>query len=202
MTKQELVQAHDSGSRVRRDSRARLVAAGYTVLSEKGYEATTVKEVARAAGVSPGLFHYYFASKDELLLAVLKQAAEQYMQTMAQLRATMTGERLAAAALQRTRERVARDPARVRLRFELFALGLRNAAFLPAVGDLLAMGQQGIAQTVRAITEITDERAEALAAVLLAGLDGLALQQLAQPERDLTAAYALLLALVQRDSAG
>src|SRR5919206_3318295 len=56
------------------DSRARLIAAGYSILAEKGLEAATVKEIARLAEVSPGLFHYYFESKDDLLLAVLYEA--------------------------------------------------------------------------------------------------------------------------------
>src|SRR5437763_13460287 len=64
------------------DNRERLIAAGYAILSEKGIEATTVKEIARLADVSPGLFHYYFASKDELLLAVLYEAGKRFGQQM------------------------------------------------------------------------------------------------------------------------
>jgi AcrR family transcriptional regulator len=71
----------------RADNRERLIAAGYQVLSEKGYEVTTVKEVARIAGVSPALFHYYFASKDALLVAVLHEAERRYGQMMRDLRA-------------------------------------------------------------------------------------------------------------------
>ena len=42
------------------DNRARLIAAGHALMAEKGVEGTTVKEIARVADVSPGLFHYYF----------------------------------------------------------------------------------------------------------------------------------------------
>lgn len=58
------------------DNRARLIADGYTLLSEKGFEVTIVKEIASLADVSPGLFHDYFASKDDLLLAVLYEAGQ------------------------------------------------------------------------------------------------------------------------------
>ncbi len=39
--------------------------------SRNGVVATSVKDIAHAAGVAPGLVHYYFASKEELLVAVV-----------------------------------------------------------------------------------------------------------------------------------
>ena len=93
---------------------------------------------------------------------------------------------LAAAAASRD------DPAWYRLRYELYALGLRHPGFLPPVGEMLAKGRQGIAQTIRQQTGMDEGRAEALAAVVHACTDGLALQQLAQQGLDLTAAYQLV----------
>src|SRR5947209_14780598 len=101
----------------RADNRERLIAAGYTVLSEKGYEATTVKEVAHVAGVSPGLFHYYFASKEELLIAVLREAGTRYGRMMQDLRAAVPPDRFLSAAFAALRERVAREPGWYRLRY-------------------------------------------------------------------------------------
>src|SRR5215468_10408412 len=93
MTKQIEPRSGEKTWTHRADNRERLIAAGYSLLSEKGYEATTVKEVAHAAGVSPGLFHYYFASKDELLVAVLQEAGVQYGRLMRDLRATVPPDR-------------------------------------------------------------------------------------------------------------
>src|SRR3954465_13783370 len=107
----------------RADNRERLIAAGYTVLSEKGYEATTVKEVAHVAGVSPGLFHYYFASKDELLLAVLNESGTRYGQRMREMRGVVSGDQFPEAALDAERKRAVEEPEWYRLRYELFALG-------------------------------------------------------------------------------
>src|SRR5262252_9182622 len=82
------------------DNRARLIAAGYDVLAEKGIEATTVKEIAGRAGVSPGLFHYYFKSKDELLLAVLYQAGGRFKDRMAEgMQASLETQGFAGAAM-------------------------------------------------------------------------------------------------------
>src|SRR5215469_6238781 len=165
----------------RADNRERLIAAGYAVLSEKGYEATTVKEVARVAGVSPGLFHYYFASKDELFVAVLHEAGTRYGQMMRDLRASVPGDRFLQSALVAARDRVRLEPEWYRLRYELFALSLRNPAFLPVLGELLAYIREMFARAFADVTGGDSVRAQALAAVVLASFDGLALQQLAEP---------------------
>ena len=107
------------------DNRARLIAAGYTILSGKGVEAATVKEIARLADVSPGLFHYYFASKDELLLAVMWEAGMRFRDQIAEdLQASITANGDARAADLVTAHALGhKDPAWFRLRYELFALG-------------------------------------------------------------------------------
>ena len=180
----------------RADNRERLIAAGYTVLSEKGYEATTVKEVAHVAGVSPGLFHYYFASKDELLLAVLREAGARYGQMMQELRATGPADHFLEAAFVALSERAIREPEWYRIRYELFALGLRNPTFLPVLGEILTHARQMFTRAFQGSNGGDERRAQALAAVILAGIDGLALQQLAQPDADLSGAYELLLKLI------
>ena len=180
----------------RADNRERLIAAGYTVLSEKGYEATTVKEVAHVAGVSPGLFHYYFTSKDELLLAVLRESGMRYGQTMRKLGDNVPIAQLPQATINAAKERVDQEPQWYRLRFELFALGLRNPVFLPVLGELLAFIRQMFAGPLQNFTDGDEKRAQALAAIVLACLDGLALQQLAQPEAELVGAYDLLLEFI------
>ncbi|HMA36597.1 MAG TPA: TetR/AcrR family transcriptional regulator [Chloroflexia bacterium] len=181
----------------RADNRERLIAAGYRVLSEQGYEATTVKKVAQVAGVSPGLFHYYFASKDELLLAVLHEAGARYGQMMRNLRATVPADHVLEAAIAAAHERVTLEPEWYRLRYELFALGLRNPTFLPVLGELLAHIRLMLARALQDITGRDEARAHALAALVLACFDGLALQQLAQPDADLAGAYDLLLTVVR-----
>ncbi len=183
----------------RADNRERLIAAGYQVLSEKGYEAATVKEVAHVAGVSPGLFHYYFASKDELLVAVLHEAGMRYGQMMRELRAATPPERVPEAVVAASRERAMREPEWYRLRYELFALGLRNPTFLPVLGELLAHIREMFTRALQDLTGRDEEQARALAAIMLAAFDGLALQQLAQPDADLTGAYDLLLDMIRNE---
>lgn len=43
------------------------------VMAERGYEGASVQAIARAAGLTPGLVHYHFASKQEILLALVER---------------------------------------------------------------------------------------------------------------------------------
>jgi AcrR family transcriptional regulator len=51
----------------RQQTRRQLIDAAMRLFEEKGYEQTTVAEIAAAAGVSTKTFFNYFASKDEVL---------------------------------------------------------------------------------------------------------------------------------------
>lgn len=53
--------------RKRRQTRRELIGAAMRLFEEKGYEQTTVAEIAAAAGFSTKTFFNYFASKDEVL---------------------------------------------------------------------------------------------------------------------------------------
>lgn len=58
-------------------TRAKIVEAALELFREHGYEATTMRAVADAAGVSLGNAYYYFRSKDELLLAFYDRLQEE-----------------------------------------------------------------------------------------------------------------------------
>jgi AcrR family transcriptional regulator len=180
--------------------RARLIDAAYRTLAEDGYEAMSIKDVARAAGVAPGLIHYYFASKTDLLLAVVREAAARAAGERASLGQAAAGAQLAAAAVRQISGRLAREPEMYRLRFDLFALGLRHPNLAPAVAELLADGRASI---VRNLPRLATDAAgpvverEALAAVFQAAFDGLALQKLVDPSVDYERALATLFTLAR-----
>jgi AcrR family transcriptional regulator len=193
MTNQEARQSNSAQG----TPRERLLAAAAQVVADRGYDAATIKAIARAAGVTPGLVHYYFASKDELLVEMLREESARYAAAMQRVATQVPPERLAAVALGEPKERVARQPEWYRLRYALFALALHNDAIAPGVRDLLASGREGIAAMVPRALGATADPPEALAAVLLACFDGLALQRLLDPEVDLEAAYGALTRMVQ-----
>lgn len=53
------------------DTRATIVAAAGAEFAAKGYDAVSMRAIARVAGVDPSLLNHYFGSKDDLLLAWL-----------------------------------------------------------------------------------------------------------------------------------
>lgn len=59
------------------ERRAEILQTTCTVVIERGFAATRVSDVARALGVSTGLIHYHFDSKETLLAEAFKYAARQ-----------------------------------------------------------------------------------------------------------------------------
>jgi TetR/AcrR family transcriptional regulator, transcriptional repressor for nem operon len=58
--------------------RADLLSAGQALFLAKGIVATSLEDITQAAGVSKGLFYLYFASKDDLVLALQEQFSRKF----------------------------------------------------------------------------------------------------------------------------
>ena len=58
--------------RGRPDTRAAILAAAREQFSASGFSGTSVRAVARGAGVDPALVHHYFGTKDDLFVAALE----------------------------------------------------------------------------------------------------------------------------------
>src|SRR5712692_1570724 len=103
-------------------TRERIIAAAYKVLAEKGYDATTLREISREAEAAPGLVHYYFGGKDQLLVEVLKALSDRHTQTTEVLFRSVAPEPFMEAALEQPVARITEQPEWYRLRYELFVL--------------------------------------------------------------------------------
>jgi TetR/AcrR family transcriptional regulator, cholesterol catabolism regulator len=93
----------------------RLVRAASRLFREKGFAATTVREIAKAAGMLPGSLHYRYPTKAALLLALMKRGVEA---DIACVRSAIAGsrdpmERLRLALRARVRYLLSRDVASV-----------------------------------------------------------------------------------------
>lgn len=60
------------------ETRARLLAAGEATFLEKGFHNTGIKEILDLAGVPKGSFYYYFKSKEDFGIQVVKAYARSY----------------------------------------------------------------------------------------------------------------------------
>src|SRR3989440_9181623 len=188
-------------------TKERIIAAASKVLAEKGYEATTLREISREAQAAPGLVHYYFGGKDELLVEVLQAAGRRFHQRMEHLVQQVPVERSLEAVLTQLRERVDLEPDVYRLRYESFSLGLHNPVIEPKVRERLAQRRNELGSVIAKVLENMERTDGAqrssldptiLAALLLSIFDGLALQKIMDPTFDLDASYQLLAHMLHR----
>jgi AcrR family transcriptional regulator len=70
-------------SRVDEDDERVLLAAG-KLFREKGFAATTVREIASAASMLPGSLHYRYASKDDILVALMRRGVRRAIESVEQ----------------------------------------------------------------------------------------------------------------------
>jgi TetR/AcrR family fatty acid metabolism transcriptional regulator len=63
----------------RGDKRKRILDAAVRVFARKGFHATRVSEVAKAAGVADGTIYLYFESKDALLVSLFEDRVERLL---------------------------------------------------------------------------------------------------------------------------
>lgn len=78
-------------------TRRRLYEAAIALFGERGYEAATLRDVAKQAGVSPALLYRYFPSKRSVVLALYDQLSETFAQQATSMPGGKWGERFAFA---------------------------------------------------------------------------------------------------------
>ncbi len=72
------------------EKRERIVDAALQLFREQGFDETTMRDIAAAAGVATGAAYYYFRSKEELVMAFYVQTAEEARTLMPALIARST----------------------------------------------------------------------------------------------------------------
>ena len=66
-------------------SKRRVIAAAIDLFARKGFDATPVREIAEAAGVTKPTLYYYFGSKEGLALAIMRLAEETIQSAVSRL---------------------------------------------------------------------------------------------------------------------
>ncbi len=180
--------------------RGQIVRAATTVLGRQGYAETSLKDVAREAGVAPGLLHYYFESKQELLLEVVV-ALEREMTRDWQAAVSNVDDPLEriVAALDHAAQRCSERPEFFRLLFDLYNLGLGSPAIRVRCAEMWQRFIDDIEVEVRQVLGRLPAYAVVpphdLAGAIAGAIDGIALSGLVlqRSPRDLYHALKVLL---------
>ena len=195
----------DSARPLESEKAKRIVDAMRESVAARGAAGSTFDHVAREAGVSRGLLHYYFGTKERLLVEVVRRDSEIRLAALAaSLGDARTADDFIDALVRSLEQLIGRDPGFVVLMHELFTLSRRNEEIAGELATLARVARTDIAASLEAkqtegVVRLGDEP-DAVAGVLLALADGLALRFLIEPELDprpiLAAAVAAARALI------
>jgi AcrR family transcriptional regulator len=168
----------------------RIVDAMRDSVATRGAAGSTFEHVAREAGVSRGLLHYYFGTKERLLVEVVRRDTELRIARLDEMLAeAKTPDDVLNVLVSSLTDMIENDPGYFLLLYELFSAGRRNPDIQHEVGQLFEATRTHVATVFRAKEDegILSLRfdAEAVVAYLLAVADGFALQSLSDPSRDM-----------------
>ncbi len=150
-------------------TRARILAAALELFSRNGYAATTVEDIAAAAGVTPMTFYRHFGTKDQVLIddpydpLIVEEIARQRLD-LPPLQRTVRGVREAWRRLPITEE----APVRERV-----AIAAVTPSLLPALRASTTATESAIAEQLALDGTDPTDAAVAAAAVMAALMTGL-----------------------------
>ncbi|MEN2997460.1 MAG: TetR/AcrR family transcriptional regulator [Brevinematia bacterium] len=58
--------------------RDKIILSAVKLFSTKGFDATSVDEIARNSGINKAMIYYYFSSKEELLVSIIKKSIDEF----------------------------------------------------------------------------------------------------------------------------
>ncbi len=173
----------------------RIVDAMRDSVATRGAAGSTFEHVAREAGVSRGLLHYYFGTKERLLVEVVRRDAEFRVARLDEpLDRAKTVDDVLDVLVNSLTELIQNEPGFFLLLYELFSAGRRNPEIQHEVGQLFERTRSHVAESLKAKERegVLNLRfdAEAIVSYLFAVGDGFALQALSDPSREVDSALA------------
>jgi AcrR family transcriptional regulator len=171
------------------DKARRIVEAMRASVAARGAAGSTFDHVAAEAGVSRGLLHYYFGSKERLLVEVVRRDTELRLERPERgLAEADSIDSIVAVLVRQLRDFVAEDPAAHALVHELFSVSRRNEEVRGELAEPYRKVRGQVADVLRAkeaagVVRLRGEP-DAVASLLFALGDGLELQMVADTDWD------------------
>jgi AcrR family transcriptional regulator len=181
------------GARARQlpgDKAARIVEAMRISVAARGIAGATFDHVAREAGVSRGLLHYYFGTKERLLVEVVRRETDLRIERLEQVLAgASTRDEVLASLVASFEEFLGEGPTPQVMFYEMATLAQRNAEIAAELAELgrRTRGHLADALQARGTAGVLHLRADAydIATFLFALADGLMIRRLVEPEFDI-----------------
>lgn len=176
-------------------SEDRLLSAALQLISERGYDRTTLQAIGDAAGYSRGLVSHRFGSKEGLLWALLERMFRHWgTDSLNPAVGGQVGVAALHAAVEAMRRSVRASPERLRAFYALLFESLGPLpALRPKVAEFHRRQRDGVAAWItagiRAGTVRADVDAATQAALFMSAIRGAAYQWLIDPEVDVDAIY-------------
>jgi AcrR family transcriptional regulator len=177
------------------DKAKRIVRAMRTSVGRRGAAASTFDHVAQEAGVSRGLLHYYFGTKERLLVEVVRHDSDIRMRHLEEsLTAAESVDAIVEALVTQLKDYVEEDPSTHALIHELFSVSRRNDEVREELAQLYRRVRGQVAEILRAkeqagVVKLRGD-ADAVASLLFALGDGLELQLVSDPDWDSSETFA------------
>jgi AcrR family transcriptional regulator len=181
-------------------TKERIIEAAYQALVKRGYHETSMKDIAAEAGVAPGLAHYYFETKEDLLVAAIEHACAPAINAWEQAGVNLSGplpenaDPMAFAHLgfELAKQELKSYRGLFLLTFDMFGVGLHNPKIAAAVRAFIDERRAFIARITKAViagmAQPPIASADAIAAAIWGSLHGIYLQQVMDPDFDADAA--------------
>jgi AcrR family transcriptional regulator len=168
---------------------ARIVEAMRASVAEHGIAGSTFDRVAREAGVSRGLLHYYFGSKERLLVEVVRRESELRGRSLDRAVAEAgNADELIRGLVRNLEEILGEGRSGMVTFYELLTLGQRNAEIGSELAELARANRTRLAEALRAGSEagVFELRAapDEVAGFLFTLADGITIRRLAEPDLD------------------
>ena len=167
----------------------RIVDAMRSSVASRGVAASTFDHVAREAGVSRGLLHYYFGTKERLLAEVVRRETATRLPLLRdRINAARDADEVIDALVASLRATVRDDPEFVTVLLELFGLARRHPEVATEVHELLERMRTEVGAVLAAkhadgVLRLRGEASDIADLLFVVG-DGAAMRILAEPHRD------------------
>jgi AcrR family transcriptional regulator len=172
------------------DKAARIVEAMRVSVAARGIAGATFDHVAREAGVSRGLLHYYFATKERLLVEVVRRECDVRIERLEDaVGAAQDAESVLAALVRSFEELLGEGQTAVVMFYEMMTLAQRNAEISAELAELGRRTREHMAAALRSKAQAGVLRlhadADVLATFLFALADGITVRKLSEPDLDI-----------------